>query len=650
VTGAFHPANALPVGTTESATLSVYREEQGGTPVWQETQNVNLDPNGLYNAMLGITQKDGVPVDLFSSTEPRWIGVQFNRPGEMEEPRVQLVSVPYALKSLDAETLGGKPASAYLLAPASNIPADATQADTLAVSPNFSPKSKSMTPHTATGNTNYVAKFTDSVGDLGNSAIFEASGFAGIGTASPLAPLHVNGGAASTPNITGYLYGSTSTGNFVDLSGFLRTKATLTVGNNWFNTTGNVLNVYSAAQDGILFARADGKVGAGTTNPLARLHSTVGAGATGQIAGLFYRSTTANSTFTDEFGFARTAATRTVGNNWSNSNGNVLNVYSAAGDGLLFVNGAGRVGIGTTTPGSKMDVAGDINMSGSLLLQGQNVLQLPGPVTDWNLAVGVTALSNTTGVGNTAIGAGALEFDMAGSSNTATGFDALAFNSSGVGNTATGSTALQSNTIGGGNTAAGISALFRNTTGTNNTASGNSNNIHIGSVGSPTDNGTIRIGGNTSFGDPVAQTQFFAAGIRGTTTGSNNAIPVVIDSNGQLGTISSSRRFKQDIQDMGDTSNGLRHLRPVTFRYQKPFADGSKPIQYGLIAEEVAEVYPDLVARSADGQIETVKYQVLDSMLLNEVQRLNKENQALKERLSRLEAVMANVAGGAGLQ
>jgi hypothetical protein len=89
-------------------------------------------------------------------------------------------------------------------------------------------------------------------------------------------------------------------------------------------------------------------------------------------------------------------------------------------------------------------------------------------------------------------------------------------------------------------------------------------------------------------------------------------------------------------------------LRPVTFRYRKPFADGSKPVQYGLIAEEVAEVYPDLVTRSADGQIESVKYQLLDPMLLNEVQRLHRENatqaekiQNLEERLSRLEAVLA---------
>lgn len=126
--------------------------------------------------------------------------------------------------------------------------------------------------------------------------------------------------------------------------------------------------------------------------------------------------------------------------------------------------------------------------------------------------------------------------------------------------------------------------------------------------------------------------------MRGVTTGSNNAVPVVIDSNGQLGTVSSSQRFKEDIQDMGDLSRSLLHLRPVTFRYKRPFDDGSKPIQYGLIAEEVAEVFPDLVARSADGRIETVKYQMLDALLLKEVQRQEAEIRALKERLNQLES------------
>jgi hypothetical protein len=209
---------------------------------------------------------------------------------------------------------------------------------------------------------------------------------------------------------------------------------------------------------------------------------------------------------------------------------------------------------------------------------------------------------------NTAFGTGALQSNTSGHVNTATGSGALTNNTTGFENTATGVDALFSNTFGHGNIAVGYSAASE-------VSGGNSNNIHIGSFGASSDNNTIRIG------MPGLQASFFAAGIRGVTTGNNDAIPVVVDSNGQLGTVSSSRRFKEDIQDMGSASRALFRLRPVTFRYRKPFEDGSKPIQYGLVAEEVADVFPDLVARSADGQIETVKYQVLDSLLLNEVQR-----------------------------
>jgi hypothetical protein len=119
---------------------------------------------------------------------------------------------------------------------------------------------------------------------------------------------------------------------------------------------------------------------------------------------------------------------------------------------------------------------------------------------------------------------------------------------------------------------------------------------------------------------------------------------VLIDSAGQLGTMNSSRRFKWDIKDMGDASAGLMSLRPVRFRYKQGYADGSYPVQYGLIAEEVAKVYPDLVVRSADGQIETVQYYKLDAMLLNELQKLHGREQDLEalvgeqqERLSRQE-------------
>jgi hypothetical protein len=345
----------------------------------------------------------------------------------------------------------------------------------------------------------------------------------------------------------------------------------------------------------------------------------------------------------------------------------------ALGNSLLFQSGV-NVGVGTTTPGSSLDVAGDITMTGSLRMptysdnpNSGKLLQIQVGSFEYNLGVGINALtSNTIGFGgNVAAGPFALQVNTTGSANTASGHSALQGNETGSNNTATGNFALQSNQGGSYNTAIGASAMLGSTGsgGSNNTAlgafalwpttsgnnniavgyqagtqfnDGNSNNIHIGHQGEPPDNGTIRVG------TPGTQTSFFAAGIRGVTTGNNDAVPVMIDSNGQLGTVSSSRRFKEDIHDMGDASSGLMRLRPVTFRYQKPFADGSKPMQYGLIAEEVAEVYPDLVAHSADGQIETVKYQVLDSMLLNELRKEHQKIQLLESRLAALEKLLDN--------
>jgi len=285
-----------------------------------------------------------------------------------------------------------------------------------------------------------------------------------------------------------------------------------------------------------------------------------------------------------------------------------------------------------------------------------------------NTATGAFALEdNTIGFDNTALGFGTLTNNLDGEANTAIGGFALNFNKSGGGNTASGSSALQNNTSGIRNTANGFKALVNNTTGSDNIAIGTwaainltsgSSNIHIGNRGAATDSGTIRIGSAAGSGSVSVQTTFFAAGIRGVTTGNNDAIPVVIDSNGQLGTVNSSARFKQDTWDMRDASEGLLRLRPVIFRYRRPFADGSKPEQYGLIAEEVARVYPELVARSADGEIESIKYQALDSMLLNELQKqaakiqeqteqnrqCEEEIQLLKQRLVAAEEALAKAA------
>jgi hypothetical protein len=212
---------------------------------------------------------------------------------------------------------------------------------------------------------------------------------------------------------------------------------------------------------------------------------------------------------------------------------------------------------------------------------------------------------------------------------------------------ASGYQALFANTTGSNNTASGYYALGNNTTGSGNIAIGStagansgsgSNNIDIGNVGTSNDNGAIRIG------TPGTQTSTFIAGIYGSMTGLQG-VNVVVDVNGNLGTVSSSRRYKEDIQDMADASDGLMQLRPVTFRYKQAYEDGSKPVQYGLIAEEVEEVYPDLVARSADGQVESVRYQLLDPMLLNELQKQHATIDAQKEQIASQQQEIQNQAG-----
>ncbi len=344
---------------------------------------------------------------------------------------------------------------------------------------------------------------------------------------------------------------------------------------------------------------------------------------------------------------------------------------TAMGSNILAVNSSGVSVTGNAT------VSGSVNLSGSLAWQGTTVLQFPGGLSAANLSLGPNAMSfvthsfggntalgysalyeNQSGMDNTAVGGATLSNNNAGASNTAVGYSGLFFNQGGSNNTAAGAYALGNNTSGGSNTASGSNALPFNNVGSNNTAAGayalynnisgsgniavgysaassvsggSSNNIHIGTLGSAFDNGIIRIGGNTALGDPAGQTEFFASGIYGTTTGATNAIPVVVDSNGQLGTTSSSRRFKTDIADMGDTTDTLMSLRPVQFRY---IAHGpGSPLQYGLIAEEVAEVAPELVVHNANGEIETVFYDKVNAILLNQVQAQQRQIESQKAQI-----------------
>jgi len=239
-------------------------------------------------------------------------------------------------------------------------------------------------------------------------------------------------------------------------------------------------------------------------------------------------------------------------------------------------------------------------------------------------------LNDTVGSSNTAGGASALASNTGGQQNTAIGREALLGNSTGNFNTAEGVSALAGNTTGQKNTAVGLKALFGNSTGQSNTAIGfgaginlttGSNNIEIGTGGAAADDKLIRIGTQGT------QTGTFISGIAGTAvTGAD----VVINGQGKLGVVASSARFKKDIANMGDSTDALMKLRPVTFKYRN---DDRGVTQYGLVAEEVEKVYPELVTYDADGRIESVRYSMLTSMLLNQLQKENRENRHLSEQL-----------------
>jgi hypothetical protein len=316
---------------------------------------------------------------------------------------------------------------------------------------------------------------------------------------------------------------------------------------------------------------------------------------------------------------------------------------TAIGAGALEDNTASdnvAVGFGTLT----LDTSGGDNTAvGWDALEDNNAF--------YNTAVGAAALgSNTSGVDNTATGYNALAANTTGFNNTADGWEALLANTTGIENTATGEFAMRANTVGEQNTADGKAALFGSTgsfntgtgykvlfnnTGNNNTGAGweslfnntsgtgniafgyeagsnlttGSDNIEVGNLGTSSDSDTIRIGTKGT------QKKTFIAGISGTTV--TGGADVVVNNSGQLGVAPSSARYKRDIHDMGDRSQRLMQLRPVTFRYKQ---DPQGQRQYGLIAEEVAKVYPELVVRGDKGEVESVQYRELIPMLLNELQ------------------------------
>jgi hypothetical protein len=270
---------------------------------------------------------------------------------------------------------------------------------------------------------------------------------------------------------------------------------------------------------------------------------------------------------------------------------------------------------------------------------------------NWNTASGTLALFYNNGSANTATGFEALYKDTTGTDNTAIGYQALYNNTTAHGNTAIGFQALDKNTIGYSNTAIGSVALYGNTTGYDNIALGSSagsavttgnNNIDIGNPGLSGDSKTIRIGVSQKlYIEPI---MFFDA---------SGGFPVYI-LNGQLGVgpvcppascTTSSERLKDDIKPMDKASEAILALKPVTFRYKKEFDPKGIP-QFGLVAEEVQKVNPDLVVRDPHGKPYGVRYDAVNAMLLNEFLKEHRTVQELKSTVAKQEAIIAQQQKG----
>ncbi len=283
--GTFRPADGQPIAPVETVTLAIYRDQQTSEPLWEETQRVAVERDGHYRLLLGAGTADGLPPDLFTAGEPRWLGVRFLRAGETEQPRLLLASVPYALKAADADTLGGRPASAYRLAPTLSA-ADAARAATAAPAGLPAPQPNTL------GTTGRIGKFVDA-SNLGDSAMFQSGTSIGLGTTTPLEAFHVSFTDANGAH-TGYAVQNKS-GAAAAFSGMLfYDQNGALVQFQGFNNATHEYRINNIAAGGSynfmigssskFFVANNGNIGIGTSTPTAKLQVAGNVTVSGNIA------------------------------------------------------------------------------------------------------------------------------------------------------------------------------------------------------------------------------------------------------------------------------------------------------------------------------------------------------------------------------
>lgn len=349
-------------------TFAIYKEQEGGAALWLETQNVESDEQGRYAVLLGSTKSEGLPLELFSSGEPRWLGVQVNLREEVEQPRVLLVSVPYALKAADADTLGGKPLSSFVLSPTSQGGVPGSKA------PNIAGTAPVGAATIGGGGTqNFVSKFDASGANVINSSIFDTGTNVGIGTNNPARTLHIRSAApvirledSTLPNSFWELQQSA----FVnDTFGFLRYENNSAV-------EGKSFVVSSAGNLGIGTGTPQRKLHIKSATPVIRLEDT-------NLPNSYWELQ--QSAFVlDTFGFLR----------YENN--------AAVQSKSFVMSSGGNFGIGTGTPTQKLEVVGNAKITGAgnaLIFPDGSVMSSAATGVGGGTITGVTAGTGLSGGG-----------------------------------------------------------------------------------------------------------------------------------------------------------------------------------------------------------------------------------------------------------